>query len=64
MPTSTLFLFFPQGLFPNCTIWFESSLSATIISDVIVVFPEVQAHQEIQLYQEIENASQTYKYVS
>ncbi|XP_034251935.1 transmembrane protein 8B [Thrips palmi] len=51
-----------KGLFPNCTIWFESSLSATIISDVIVVFPEVQAHQEIQLYQEIENASQTYKF--
>lgn len=52
---------FLQGLFPNCTIWLESSVAATVISDVIVVFPEVQAHQEIQLYQEIENASQTYK---
>lgn len=51
-----------KGLFPNCTIWLESSLSATVISDVIVVFPEVQSHQEVQLYQEIENTSQTYKF--
>ncbi|KAG0711247.1 Post-GPI attachment to proteins factor 6 [Chionoecetes opilio] len=49
------------GLFPSCHSWLQAKVTHQQQGDVTTVVPEIHAHQEIQLFQKIED-SQYYRF--
>ncbi|KAK8398671.1 hypothetical protein O3P69_004058 [Scylla paramamosain] len=49
------------GLFPSCHSWLQAKVTHQQQGDVTTVVPEIHSHQEIQLFQNIEN-SQYYRF--